>query len=141
MSDMPDRTERIFWAILIAATVFFLFCTCAKGDDANAPAPSIPWREIVRGLPSREVCVAACKTTKAHIEDWCKFWSVEPSDFNWGEFPLLDQMWIAREVWVLADQATNPVYEDWARQKCVIEMIEYLGWKAVLTGQLPTPLP
>ena len=103
-----------------------------RADDANVALPPLG---IAKGLASH----AACKERAALAE---KIYQEENArdlpTWQQGRWHLADRY---RQIWTYAAEATDGKRSDLERRRSLHALIELVGWRAVLTGELPGPIP
>ena len=101
------------------AAAFLSLCLYASPEIGVLPP-----LEIVRGWPSWERIVEARKAA---------------SD-NYAE-RLTPVAWDSLSVWGLVWRAGNKTFAESYRREALQELVELVGWRAVLTGTFPHPIP
>lgn len=107
------------WAVVLIV----LFVSSAKSDVGSSP-PVLPLEEITKCLPSHSLC----KEMERHTHDcwhlisgadtgkWYTFWSI----------------------WWYAEMVTNKTQREDTRRYNLQRLIDLVGWRMVLTGELPS---
>lgn len=100
------------------------------------PEPGLPWLHLAGGLPPHERCRWAC------AESW-RWWS----DVQRGRQA---QLWAPGwwfeymrrgTAWNYARDATNVMLPWLTRRRAIRGLAREAGWRAVVTGELPAPVP
>jgi hypothetical protein len=96
---------------------------------------------LVKGLPTHEVCEEQYYNAYQHRH------TTLPNFFHRNKVPVCLREWLKAkaewrlQVWTCAQWATKPDLEPEARCEAVRQLISVAGWRAVLTGELPSPVP
>lgn len=88
----------------------------------------MPPLEIARGLVSHARAVQATATAE---ENWKRMEGT----------PVAGAAWEAWWVWWLVERATDTRRSEKERREALRDLILRTSWRAVLTGQLPPPIP
>lgn len=111
-------------AVLLALTPFL-------------PCESFPDLRICEGLPSFEIV----KEQRGLAERHYKFWEEEEKRRNgwWGGHSM--DAWERFETWDILMEACDPKMDPIVRRQALGKLVEKIGWWALLTGNIPSPVP
>lgn len=100
----------------------------------------LPPLTLTGGLPSHEQCERNCQLARAvyDMEDEAEK-PLRAAIGGWFGGRAMAQ-WARLEVWNRARTATNDSLP-WAERRLALrELVDLVGWRAVVTGELPPPL-
>jgi hypothetical protein len=109
--------------------VFTLLLSLALAECGDPPPPPL---EVVRGLPSAAAVKEQIESAERFLEnyhaDWPGRWA--PGGVHWN-------LWYWRRLETAQDTKLTAL----ERRRAVGELVEWLGWEAVLTGRIPPAVP
>lgn len=117
-----------------------LFMLLAPAPVALAEVASLPPVEVADGLPSHERCLEAMELANANYRSVLARHGMTGEE-SWGQCSAADNAFTACVVWENATQATDPRASEVNRRHALRRLIHEAGWRAVLTGELPPPIP
>lgn len=115
-----------------------LFGCCAPPEERPAPPPpEDPPLSLARGLPPHSVCLARMAEAVR--------WKDLIIAARGSTLAFLPGAWFTAEegyqIWWAAEWATDTDRISAERRDSLRQLIELVGWRRVLTGELPPPMP
>jgi hypothetical protein len=119
--------------VLLSLSLPLLLAVAARADDETLNLPPV---HLARGLPPH----GRCRQALAEVERWLG-WARDYWEATGRHAPEWEHLQAQHWTWERAARATDPRGGDGERRRALAELVEWLGWRVVLTGELPPPVP
>ena len=125
-------------SVLPALTFALLSCGTAAADSDYAPPPleSLPPLYLARGLPA----AAYCRQMADVAERWATRIRDDCAGLEWWPGAWFTAEEGAR-IWRAAADARDSRGDERTRREALRTLIELVGWRRTITGELPPPVP
>ena len=109
----------------------------------------LPPLSLADGLPAHAACVQArdlaqresCRLKRFSNELW--EWREYPGyeNWSWTVWAQHQSQQERADIWTQVEIATNHCASEYDRRQALANLIRWLDWRPVITGELPPPIP